>query len=76
MNVSTLFCVHRSIPVLDNSCNNVHYRLFFVFVFVDGPSESPTGVSAPSNVFFNAKLTQHVTLDALHIVVFDQVNLM
>lgn len=39
----------------------------------DGPSETPAGVPAPSNVFFNAKLTMGVTLDALHIVVFDQV---
>lgn len=38
----------------------------------DRPSETPADVPAPSNVYFNAKLT-HVTLDAQRIVVFDQV---
>ena len=34
---------------------------------------TPDKVFPESPIFFNAKLTSHTTLDALHVIVFDKV---
>ena len=52
-------------------CNN-NQQLKYKFVFSESTVDDTS--ATPKTVFFNAKLSGHVTYEALRVVVFDKVS--